>query len=52
MKTPCANRNEAKKCERPALPLHIFCNECRVALGGYLRYTFKCEPVKARKATI
>jgi hypothetical protein len=33
----CANSNESVKCGNPPLPHHIFCEACRVALGGYTK---------------
>lgn len=37
----CANRDNSKaaKCERQASPGHVYCNPCRLATGGYDRYT-------------
>ena len=35
----CANGNKEVRCENTRVLGHIYCNACRVALGGYNRYT-------------
>lgn len=37
-KPRCKNSRKGLVCERPPLQGHIFCNECRIATGGYNRY--------------
>jgi hypothetical protein len=37
----CANRSsepQGEKCTKPQVKGHIYCNECRIANGGYNRH--------------
>lgn len=47
VKLCCANSSKEVRCEQRATPGHIYCKNCRIALGGYDRHT----PLRAQSHT-
>jgi hypothetical protein len=52
MSEPCANHSaKNRECDRQATPGHIYCTPCRVATGGYNRYTSPAVPNRTQNSS-